>query len=474
MARLGKKIIFINPPLTLEERYGKLKAGGNTLPNLGLCYLASIAKSKNWEVNIIDASALKLNLEEIVNHIRREKPDAVGITATTPAIERASSIAKGVKQVLPSVKILIGGPHVSALPGDTLREFECFDIGIIGEGEDTLSEILEYLEEKRSLSEIKGIVYRDKEEIVSTPLRDFISDLDRLPFPCWELLPPLTRFYRPSLQCVKRLPATILIISRGCPYNCIFCDHSVFGYKIRAHSSDYVLSMIEYLLKNYGIKEFAIHDECLLADRKRAIELCENLLKRNLKISWTVQVRADQVEAGLLELFKKAGCWQIQIGIESGSLKILKLLNKGVARNQIWQACHLIKKTGLMLKGFFMLGNIGETPDTIEESIRFALDLPLDDFQLTYFTPYPGSPVYKNITLWGRMLTEEFSKMNEYNLSFLPYGVDRVTLERAFKTAYAKFYFRPKIIFRHVKNLREVNLWKAYLKVIWEFVKFSL
>lgn len=248
----------------------------------------------------------------------------------------------------------------------------------------------------------------------------------------------------------------------------------MFGYKIRTHSADYVVAMIEYLLRNYGIKEFAIHDECLLADKEKAIELCENLLKKNLKISWTVQVRADQVEENLLKLFKKAGCWQIQMGIESGSSKILKLLNKGITKEQITQACYLIKKTGLMLKGFFMLGNIGETVDTIEESIRFALELPLDDFQLTYFTPYPGSPVYRNIKLWGEMITDKFSKMNEYNISFLPYGLNKERLEKSFKRAYTKFYFRPRIIFAHAKKLREITLWKPYLKVIWEFTKFSL
>ncbi len=232
--------------------------------------------------------------------------------------------------------------------------------------------------------------------------------------------------------------------------------------------------MIKHLQFKYGIKDFAFHDECLLASKDRAIALAEYILKEGLKIFWTVQARVDQVDGGILDLFKKAGCWQIQLGIESGSENILKNLNKNVSKERIFEACNHIKEAGLLLKGFFMLGNPGENEKTIKETLQFACKLPLDDFQCTFFTPYPGSQIYRELDRWGTMLTENFSKMNQYTVVFLPFSLSKPVLEREFKEGYRKFYLRPRIIKNYFFRMREPSLWNSYLRGTLEFLRFCL
>lgn len=467
-----RSLILINPPLQLPERYGQLWRAGNRLPNLGLCYLAAMAKKIGWKVKIIDAPALGLTSSKIVEIIKEENPGAVGLTASTPGIYKAAEVAGGIKQVCPEVFVLIGGPHLTALPIRTLQDFEAFDIGVIGEGEHTLVELLNHLESRAEISQIAGIVYRKEGKVFFTSPRPYISDLDELPFPAWELLPALDRFYRPSLQCLRRLPATILVTSRGCPYRCIFCDQSVFGNRVRAHSANYVVDMVKYLKQKYAIREFAFQDECLLSFKERAIEISEQFLRKNLKISWTIQARVDQVESKVLRLFKKAGCWQIQIGIESGDEKVLRILQKGIRKEQIQDVCRKVKEAGISLKGFFILGNPGETLNSMKETLRFALSLPLDDFQLTYFTPYPGSPIYSEIEKWGRGLRDDFVQMSEYNITFVPHSLTQEQLQSQFREMYKRFYFRPRIIFNYILKMQQPSLWRIYLEALVGFMKF--
>ena len=470
-----RKVLLLTPPLSLEERYAGLRAAGNTLPSLGLCYLAAIALRKKWKVRILDLAVLGIGLREVISEMAKETPQLVGMTAPTPAVNKVAILIREIKSRFPQVVTLLGGPHISALPEETMQDISSLDIGVIGEGEATFKEILEFMEGKKSLNEIKGIIYRKNGKIFKNIPREPIWDLDSLPFPAWELLPSLSKYYRPSLHCIRKLPATILVTSRGCPYQCAFCDHSVFGYKIRYHSPSYVVDMMNYLYLRYGIKEFALHDECLLVDKTRAVEMCEKILKKGKgKFSWTVQARADQIEPNLLSVFKKSGCWQIQLGIESGSEKILQILKKGVSKAQIEEACQLIKKAGLQLKGFFMLANPGETLKSITETMRFIHDLPLDDFQLTFFTPYPGSPIFGEIEKWGTLISKNYFKMNEYQLVFLPRGLDPEMLNIEFKKFYRRFYLRPRVVLKYTVRMLEPSVWKVYLNGLFGFLRFLL
>ena len=461
---LDNKILFINPPISLDLRYGFLKNVANRLPNLGLACLASVARQKKWKTNIIDTAVLNISLNRLVDFIKEEKPSIVAITVNTLSFPVVTLLAHKIKLELESVVVLVGGPHISISPQKSLEECSAIDIGVIGEGELTLIDILDYLEGSKNIEDIEGIVYREEGMVMFNKLRNPIRDLDSLPLPAWDLLPDIRRFYSPSIQCVKKLPAANLVLSRGCPYNCSFCDHSVFGYRIRTYSPGYVLIMIKDLINNFGIRDFAIHDECIFSDKENFLEICKLIIKEKLNISWTIQLRVDQVSLDYLKIMKKAGCWQVQVGIESGSDSILKLLNKNITRKEIKYSCDLIKKAGLSSKGFFMLGSPGESLKTIKESFIFALNLPLDDFQLTFFTPYLGAPIYREIGRWGKLISNNFSEMSGYNVVFLPYGLSANDLKFWFKKFYKKFYFRPRILIKHLFKMKEPSLWGLYLK----------
>ncbi len=210
------KIIFVNPPLTLEEMYGKLAIAGSRDPPLGLCYLAAITKEKGYETKILDAPAMNFGIKRSLEYILKENPDYVGITAVTLSITKAAKLAKMIKNINKNIKIIIGGPHITGIPKKTMELFKEFDIGVIGEGEITIVELLDHLNNKKSLNKIKGIVYRKNGRIILNKRREFISNLDKLPLPAWSLLPNLAKTYIPSAFGYEKLPSNVLITSRGC------------------------------------------------------------------------------------------------------------------------------------------------------------------------------------------------------------------------------------------------------------------
>ena len=223
------KIILINPPLSGKERYGELAGSGVYMPPLGLGLLASVLRKEGFEVRILDCEALRLNVKQTIDRILSFQPDYVGITAVTMSIYSAAEVARALKLKSSKLYIILGGAHLSALPEETMNLFPQFDIGIIGEGEVVLVELLNAFQNNRDLSGINGIIYRDKDKIVKTPPRSLIKNLDTLPFPAWDLYPDFKKYYRPSAFGFKKLPCTSLITSRGCPGRCYFFCQGVWG-----------------------------------------------------------------------------------------------------------------------------------------------------------------------------------------------------------------------------------------------------
>lgn len=212
---------------------------------------------------------------------------------------------------------------------ETFKLFPQFDIGVIGEGEDTIIELLHCLSRKeKSLTSINGIIFRNNDGILKTDDKTTLVDMDRLPLPAWDLLPSFPNAYRMSIAGTTSNKSTSIITSRGCPGKCTFCDKSVFGSKFRAHNADYVIRMFEYLINNYGIKDFIVCDENFTVDHKRLKQIYQTLIKNNYNITWSCAGRVDMVNPEILKLMKKAGCWQMAYDIESGSPRILKIMKK--------------------------------------------------------------------------------------------------------------------------------------------------
>ena len=440
------KIVFISPPLTSEEMYGKLALGGSNEALLGICYLAAVVRDNNLNVEIIDMPALNLGYEEVVNMLIKRNPRYIGFTSVTLAIYNAAKLAEMIKEKIPNVIILIGGAHITATPKETMSKFHQFDIGVIGEGETVIVDLLNALENDLPLQGVRGIIFRDNNKIIDTGPATLIKDLDELPMPAWDLLPDISKNYTPTLYAVRRSPSFSLITSRGCAFQCTFCDRSVFGNKYRMHSPEYIIAMIKDLYFSHGIRDIRFNDDEFMLSKKRTKKLCEYIVGEKLDFSWSCLARVSSIDADILRIMKKAGCWQIRFGIESGSQMVLDTINKGITLEQVERAVSLTKQEGIKSIGFFMMGLPKETIQTIRETIDFAKKLKLDDFKINYFAPLPGSQLYSDLSKYGKANLDWRELHFHVKPSFIPYGLTEGDLIKLNKLAFKEFYLRPRII----------------------------
>ncbi len=458
------KILFVNPPLTWEERYGlKKQTGGNT-PPLGLACLAAVTRGHGYETSLLDAAVLQLSLVETAGHILSLKPDIIGFTAATISIDNVVEIMKYIRAKRPELRMIVGGAHITAVPEETFNKYDIISLGVLGEAEITIIDLLDFISGKgnyRSLEEIPGLVFRKDGKLFFTPKRERIRDLNSLPFPAFDLLPDMPKYYAPPVHTVKRFPAAMLVTSRGCTGNCIFCDRSVFGNICTAYSADYVIAMIKELRYKYGIREIQFRDDNFITFRKRVLDICSKIIDEKIDIVWSCLGRLDMINADMLEIMKKAGCWQIWYGVESGSDDILKLDKKNITIKQIENAISVTNKARISAGGFFIIGHPGETEDDLKKTLRLILKLRLDDFHMTYMTPFPGSELYYKAGEFGSF-ENNWKELSAWRPIFIPYALSREMIERYSKKAYFKFYFRARIMMQYIRRVIESKHAKLY------------
>ena len=469
----GTDIVFVNPPISLEERYGKLSSSGSMAPPLGLCHLASVCRDEGFTTAIVDANPLALSHSQVVEEVFSYHPDVIGITASTVSIQSAARIADMIKERDSHKHVIIGGPHITAVPASTMEQYGSFDTGVIGEGEVTIVELLFSLHAGGDLSSIPGVIFHDDGRIALNKKRKPITNLDALPMPAWDLLPELRHFYKPVSLSYKQLPSTSFITSRGCSGKCTFCDRTVFGNVCRGFSAEYLFEMVKELYVRYNIRDILFDDDNLILFKPRLAKFCELLLASELDLTWACNARVDIVDVETLRLMAEAGCWQIAYGIESGSQEILDVLKKGITLEQIRSALIMTRESGIQTKGFFMIGSPLETPKTIEETIRFTLELPLDDFQTTFFTPLPGCELYETIETYGK-LEDDWSKMSMWYPVFVPNGMSRDELILHAKRAFRRFYFRPEIIWGYLKALRKPGAFTKLAVGVYSMLRYQI
>lgn len=460
----AKDILFIFPPLTVDERYGRNvgKVGGN-LPPLGIAALAAFIREKGFCVAAIDAVAHDLTFEMIMKAIERECPRAIGISSTTPHFHRAVTLAEMIRDRFPEKLLLIGGHHATIMPMQVMKEYKCFDILVFGEGELTVLDILERFKntefnkrkflERDVLQNIKGIVFRDGQEVIVNGQRDVIHDLDILPYPALDLYP--RDKYLPLPNQYKRKPVIHMVNIRGCPFNCSFCSNrAIFGKNIRKRSPKKVLEEIMYNMKTYRAKEISFWDDTMTADKKWIHEFCDRLIENKLDITWTGLGRVGTVNLELLKKMKKAGCWNLFYGFESGNQDLLDNIKKGITLQQIRDTVKWTKEAGIEIRASFMLALPGETPEKAQKTIDFAIELDPDYVQFSVTTPYPGTHLWDNIRKYGTV-EADFSKYHGWEAVFVPYGYkDRETITKIAKKASRDFYLRPKYILNRLKKIR--------------------
>jgi radical SAM superfamily enzyme YgiQ (UPF0313 family) len=468
------KISLIYPPVSVAERYGVDigDVGGRQAP-LGLLYLASFVMKGGHQAEIIDAEALFLNLETVLEKLKLSKPDCVGISVTTVAFKNAVRLAELVKKEIPGIKIIAGGPHITANKLDAFQN-NCFDIGVYGEGEITLLELLDKKFEQDSLAEITGIIYRTRENrLCMNPPRDYIENLDILPNPARELLPDIS-IYRPPLGCYRKNFAVSIITSRGCPYNCIFCDNNTFGRKIRYFSPDYVVNEIKNVMTDYHASEITFVDDTLPSNHKRFEQILKMIIDEKLKFAWNCMANLNDLNSEILTLMRKAGCWQIAVGIESGDDNVLEIIGKRLTAEKIREKVFLIHNAGIEVKGFFMLGNPGETPESIKKTTALALGLPLKGATCTIATPIKGTELYR-MAASGKFGTfrqdADSSKFNYWEPVFTPSALTANELYEAQRTFFKKFYLRPSILFHYASMISNFTILKRCISTSFKIIK---
>jgi radical SAM superfamily enzyme YgiQ (UPF0313 family) len=435
------KVCLISPPYNSAAE----SVVGITSPPLGLAYIASMLR-QNHEVKIIDSIILNYTLRDIEKELQTFNPDVVGIASVTPSIYEAYKVAKIAKKVREDCIVVLGGPHATFMSRQTLEECKYIDIIVKGEGEETTKELIESIEKGAPLNKVRGITFREKNEIIDSEPRPFIKNIDDIPFPSRDLLPM-------HLYKFNGVKYTTMLTSRGCPFKCSFCSSSrLFGGYWRGRSPENVLEEMKIIYEEYNIKNIEFIDDTFTLDQERAEKICDGIIKQGWDISWGASSRVDTLSKKLVEKMKKAGCWILFLGIESGSQKILDAIGKRITIEQAKEAVKIIKDAGIQVLGSFIIGFIQDTKETIKETIKFAKSLNLDYAEFSILTPYPGTPIYEYVEKNSLLLTKDWSKYTATEPIIKIDNIPEKQLKRFFKEAYIDFYLRPRIVLKWLKN----------------------
>ena len=439
-------------------------------PPLGVTYLAGAVRAAGFPVSIIDAHALDLSHERMLKLLGRLKPAVVGITSTTFNWPVVAELARRIRGALAKVQIWVGGPQLSLFPDECLASTAgAVDLAVVGEGDETLVELLRRLEAGDELLGAAGTITRGVDgELVRGPPAAIIKDLDNLPLPALDLL-PMGNYRALSLP----VPFVSMVTSRGCPFRCRYCSQVYVGGVYREQSADRVVEEVKRAVRQYHAKEIIFFDETFTLTRKRILDVCQGILSAGLKVRWNVRTRMDRLDDELLAAMKAAGCWSIHVGIESGSPRVQKLMNKRLKLERLPPVLAAARRLGMETRGYFMLGYPGETRAEMEETIRLSLELPLDWASFTITQPMAGTDIFHDALEEG-LFDEDYwrnytlGKVSEPPGYFVSEEASAADLEALLRSAYRRFYLRPRQLISKGKNPR---LWRELPTIIETLLK---
>jgi len=415
----------------------------NIIPN-GLFYIAALLLDNGIEVEVLNLS--NKNWNDCGRIIKEKNPNIVGISCYTFNRHTCNKLAEIVKGIDKKIKVIFGGPHSSIMYSQILERCKDIDAIVLNEGEMTFLEVIKNLQNNKSLENVAGIIYRKDDKIINNGPRQLLENLDDLPIPA--------KYFQ-----YKRI-----ITSRGCPGKCIFCDTPhLWGQKVRLRSAKNVVDELEILNKKYGISSFVISDDTFTFDKKRTIEICKEIIDRNLRITWDCRSRVNLICENRLEWMKKAGCISISYGIESGSQKILNNLKKGITVEHIRKAAALTRKFGFNLNYFIIVGSPGESDDTVRETMRIIEETKPTSIFTFIMQLTPGTEIFEmakennfaDDSDWINKEDEAIFYSNEKNLKEL--GRYRQLIEELFRLFKGKFQYNEKELKDIIKEGRGVQ-----------------
>ncbi len=467
-------ILFVSP--TWTEDFGifsKIAKKRNSQPPLGILYLAAVAENRGHKVRVIDADVEGYTMQSLSDEIVGNDFDLVGITATSPIFHKAVSLAGFLKAKGFKSPIIIGGEHLNIFRKEAF--LDCFDYGFFGESDFTFDLFLNYLERnKNDFIEMKGFIYRENGKIIETAPAARIQNLDELKFPAMHLLK--NDSYKMTFAMYKSRVYLPLMATRGCPFKCVYCSEPLTNPNVRFRTPKNIVDEIEKLVKESAVRHFFFMDSNLTLKKEQTEGVCNEIIKRDLKITFEGWTRANLVDRNILSLLKRAGLIRISYGIESGDPEILKNIRKEVSLKDMLNAFQLTEELGIEPACSVMLGLPGETKASVERTIQFVKNIPqvlYSNFSIA--NPYPGTEMY-NWAVEGkhgiRLLIKDYSDYRRYDYS--PIEVNDLTqrdLIRLQKIGLLKIHLKPKRIWAAIKMIGLLEIIPVFLMFIWEYPK---
>ncbi len=444
MSPMTTKVLLINPPWVSKDEniWNGIKAA---MPPLSLLSIGAYLEQHGLHVSILDIHIEKLSAEQVKERIKAADPDWVGLTVMTATSIPAHKVARLVKEACPRAKVVFGGVHAEALPLESLSN-SAVDYVVRGDGEDTFLRMVK----GEDPTKLNGVSWRKGNEVENNPPVEVNMDLDRMPRPAYHMVP--MHMYYPTIGSYQKLPAINMLMTRGCPGKCTFCNSA--NTTLRSRSADKVVAEIEHLRDTYGIQEIQFYDDTFTVNRKNVLRFCELMVERKVGVSWVAFIRADCFNDELGEAMKKAGCHQVLIGIESGDDEILKNIRKPIHRERIQQSIDIARKYGIESRCAFIFGNQGETMETMQRTLDYSMKLDPDLALYNISTPYPGTQLFQWAKDNGYLVSDEWS---DFELSTFLLRLPTVSEEQVFSFyayAHKKFYMRPKALWRRIKKFR--------------------
>lgn len=449
-----RRILFINAPSSFASYAGtKVNATVHSQLIVSYAILAAVARKMGEPVEILDLGIFRDWQNLLVKKLKEFDPDLIGMTSTSPLFPEVAELSFIIRKLVRRNCILVlGGPHASVLPEESLLQ-SAFDLVVKGDGENSLSSIIKGEEYKG----IPGIYYREGEEVKSTPGSNPVMDLDSLPFPAYDLY-DISKYKTPRIVARKN-PSVVYMTSRGCVYRCTFCSRYVYETKVRFKSPEVVIDEIKYF-KKLGIRCIRLADDMFSTDMPRAKRICELMIKNNLKIPWALTngLRTNKVDLELLKLAKRAGCYEVAFGFESGDQNSLDSINKGIKVEDGFKAMELVRKAGLDSLGYFMFGLPGDTEESLVKTTEYAKKLNPAMAKVTITVPFPGTRLFDDMEEKGLIKTRDWSRYNLHKPEeiYQHPNLSMKILKKYYDKFYVEYYLRPSYLiptlFRSIKD----------------------
>lgn len=446
------RVLFIKYHEAADQQPLSKKAAEKlgVFPSLALGGLAAWVRKHGYPVQIIDLHVENIYPADAVDRVRDYDPQIVALTSKTLGWPAVIEIAQMVRATCPNALIVVGGPHMSIYAKESLS-WDCFDLAVVGDGEETFLEICDRVESGSPLEDVLGTVVRKKDgEVVQNPARPLPKDIDQYPMTAWDLLPVS------DYHCLTLLkPFATMVTTRGCPWHCGYCSQ-VYSEKLRFRSVDLVVEEMEFLEKRYGVKEIVFFDETFTIGKKRMLKFSEEVQRRGLNVKFNIRARVDTVDREVVRALKQAGLRSIHMGVEAGTDRLLKIMNKQITREQTERAYRICREEGVDTRGYFMIGYYDATPADVEGTIDFAAGLGLDWASFSVATALPATDLYRIAQERGYVSGDFWKQYTIDGGGVIPQlETETFTAEqlRAYRTkAYLKFYMRPDLIRRKLSK----------------------